>query len=62
MGYPVKGLCQSLAIIKTSSGVTGWLLQAKHLRCWVFLSEQGGREGYGLDCFVGLISPLTTQP
>lgn len=54
MGYPGQGLCQSLIVTKTSSGITGWLLQGKHLRHWIFsVSEQEGMDRYGLNWFCG---------
>lgn len=60
MGYPGQGLCQSLAVIKTRSGITDWLLQDKH---WVILSGWGGRNGKDMEQngSVGLISLMTTH-
>lgn len=63
MGYPSQGLCQSLAVIKTRSGITDWLLQDKHLRQWVVLSEWAGGNGKGVEQSgsVGLVSLITTH-
>lgn len=39
MEYAVEGLCLFLAIMKTCSGITSWLLQAKCVRHCAVLSE-----------------------